>query len=82
MGGHNCIDLKRRTKAACDKTMQGTVEDYLHELTACSLAATLQNLESTSSKSTFDYAWQLHPANLILIEYFHFQRALFSARYS
>ena len=62
--------------------MQGTVENYPHELTACSLAAILQNLELTSSKGTFGYAWQLHAANLTLIEYFHFQRALFSAKYS
>ena len=53
----NSIDLKRRTKASCDISLQDVVQDYLHELTACRLATILQNLESSSCKSTFDYAW-------------------------
>ena len=61
--------------------MQGTVQNYLHELTAWRLAVILQNLESSSSKNTFDYAWQLHPVNPTLIEHFHFQCVLFSAKY-
>ena len=61
--------------------MQDTVQNYLHELTACRLAALLQNLESCSSKSTLDYAWKLHQTNSTLIKSFHFQRVLFSAKY-
>ena len=71
----NCIDLKQKTKATCDTTMQGTVQNYLHELTTYRLAVIPQNLESSSSKSTFDYAWQLHPANPTPIEHFHFHCA-------
>ena len=74
---HNCIDLKQKTKATCDTTMQGTVQSYLHELTTCRSVAIPQNLQSCSSKNTFDYACQLHQANLTPIERFHFQRVLF-----
>ena len=77
---HNSIDLKRRTKATYNKMMQGTGQNCLHELTACILAAILQNLESSSSKSTFDYVWQFHAANPTPIEGFHFLRVLFSAK--
>ena len=79
---HNCIDLKRRTKATYDTTIneQGTVQDYLHELTTCRLAAILQNFEFSPSKTTSDYAWQLRQANPTTIERFHFQRVLFSVK--
>ena len=71
---HDCVDFKRRTKATCDSAMQGTIQNYLHKLTACRLAAILQNLELSSSKSTFDCAWKLHQGNPTPIEWVHFQQ--------
>ena len=62
--------------------MQDTVQNFLHKLAAGRLALYFKNLELSSSKNTFNYAWQLHQANQTLIERFHFQGVLFSAKYS